>query len=121
MLEKDKRLFMSQDATVKVREFLAQNEVFKKRTSAMLPLKYSPQKNGWHVTVQSDGVISGGKGFTVEVVRAAYAITYLPFAAFSTEGPRCRSTLKLRCCMNPSALPICRGVRGRHFSSSRQR
>lgn len=80
MLEKDKRLFMSQDATVKVREFLAQNEAFKKRTSATLPLKYSPQKNGWHVTVQSDGVISGGKGFTVEVVRVTVHSYDIPSA-----------------------------------------
>lgn len=80
MLEKDKRLFMSQDATVKVREFLAQNEAFKKRTSATLPLKYSPQKNGWHVTVQSDGIISGGKGFTVEVVRVTVHSYDMPSA-----------------------------------------
>lgn len=80
MLEKDKRLFMSQDATAKVREFLAQNDAFKKRTSAMLPLKYSPQKNGWHVTVQSDGVISGGKGFTVEVVRVTVHSYDIPSA-----------------------------------------
>ena len=80
MLEKDKRLFMSQDATKKVREFLAQNDAFKKRTSATLPLKYSPQKNGWHVTVQSDGVISGGKGFTVEVVRVTVHSYDMPSA-----------------------------------------
>ncbi len=80
MLEKDKRLFMSQDATAKVREFLAQNDVFKKRTSATLPLKYSPQKNGWHVTVQSDGIISGGKGFTVEVVRVTVHSYDMPSA-----------------------------------------
>ena len=80
MLEKDKRLFMSQDATVKVREFLAQNDAFKKRTSATLPLKYSPQKNGWHVTVQSDGIISGGKGFTVEVVRVTVHSYDIPSA-----------------------------------------
>lgn len=80
MLEKDKRLFMSQDATVKVREFLAQNEAFKKRTSATLPLKYSPQKNGWHVTVQSDGVINGGRGFTVEVVRVTVHSYDIPSA-----------------------------------------
>lgn len=80
MLEKDKRLFMSQDATAKVREFLAQNDVLKRRTSAMLPLKYSPQKNGWHVTVQSDGIISGGKGFTVEVVRVTVHSYDMPSA-----------------------------------------